>query len=150
MTDAGPWRLPPPMDACRAFEGETGLAREPSKMWDRAERARCRSSGAVERVRVPAGHARMSVSSIRARCSKARAKLDNRDRSCQPVCGRAYAQFGQILEPRQRRLAHQIGAALPARVRQRSQGRIKAQRIDVITVLVAGAIMSMRAIAISA
>ena len=45
---------------------------------------------------------------------------------------------GKVLEPRQRRLAHQVGAALGRTAAGDLQGRIGAQRIDVVAVLVAG------------
>ena len=45
---------------------------------------------------------------------------------------------GEVLQPRQRRLAHQIGAGLRRTADGDLQGRIGAQRIDVVAVLVAG------------
>jgi len=48
------------------------------------------------------------------------------------------APVGQVLEPRQRRLAHQIGAALRRPADADLQGRIALERVDIVAVLVAG------------
>ena len=48
------------------------------------------------------------------------------------------APVGNVLQPRQRRLAHQIGAGLGHAADGNLQRRIGAQRVDVVAVLVAG------------
>ena len=51
---------------------------------------------------------------------------------------RERAPVGQVLEPRQCRLAHQIGAAVGCAADGDLQGGIAPQRVDVIAVLVSG------------
>ena len=48
------------------------------------------------------------------------------------------APVGKVLQSRERRLTHQIGAALWATADRDLQSRIRAQRIDVVAILVAG------------
>ena len=51
---------------------------------------------------------------------------------------RQRSPVGEVLQPRQRRLAHQVGAGLGASADRDLQRGIGAQRIDVVAVLVAG------------
>ena len=59
------------------------------------------------------------------------------------------APVGQILEPRQRRLAHQVGVALGRPADCDFQGGIPLESIDIVTILVTGRKI-IRAAAISA
>ena len=118
-------------------KGENGLAREAVEDVDRLE------AGAVV-VRVEecefllAMHGIVRVVDVEHDCSRRPREASTIEIDLAEPDARQRTPVGQILEPRQRRLAHQIGAALRRASDSDLQGRIKAQRIDVITVLVAG------------